>query len=100
MCFVPVVMGRGFHLQGIFLRRQLGVFFKQMAEILGIVAAAHLFCHIIDFFAVTVNQKLFCFLDTQVVQIGGKLHAGLQNKLAAYIVHIHKQMIFNNPFQG
>ena len=81
-------------------RRHTGAFFKNLAEIIGIVSASYQFSHVLDLFFVIACQDFFCLLDPQVHQIAGKFLLGFFYKAAAYIVDIHVQMIFRDPFQS
>lgn len=81
-----------------FFRRHPGILFKQMAKILWVIAAAHLFRHAVNFLVASVQQKLFRFIDPQLIQVCGKPLPYLQHKLPADIIYIHIKMVFGNPF--
>ena len=100
-CKKPGILAEvsGFVFTDISRRRHSCAFFENLAEIIRVIAATYQLRHMLDFFFVIAFQDFFSLLHPQVHQITGKFLMGFFHKTAAYIVHIHVQMVFCDPFQ-
>ena len=75
-----------------------GIFFKYLAEILGIAAESHSFRDDVNVIGAALAQKSLGFLDAASVYVIGKFLTGLLRKGSAQIADIDVQQVFSNVF--
>ncbi len=73
-----------------------GFLFENLGKILGIVSAADLFRYILDFIVSGRNQKLFSPFNPNFCKIIREPDSGFLLEFFAYVIGIHKQMLFCN----